>query len=58
MGLIEGLSQGVGDGCREFEVCLVGGNLSESQTVFISMMALGEVSRDSIIRRSGRNAGR
>ena len=24
MGLIEGLSQGVGDGCREFEVCLVG----------------------------------
>ena len=57
MGLIEGLSQGVGDGCREFEVCLVGGNLSESQTVFISMTALGEVSRDSIIRRSGATQG-
>ena len=57
MGLIEGLSQGVEDGCREFEVCLVGGNLSESQTVFISMTALGEVSRDSIIRRSGATQG-
>ena len=57
MGLIEGLSQGVGDGCREFEVCLVGGNLSESQTVFINMTALGEVSKDSIIRRSGATQG-
>ena len=53
MEFIEGLSQGVEDGCREFEVCLVGGNLSESQTVFISMTALGEVSRDNIVLRSG-----
>ena len=53
MEFIEGLSQGVEDGCREFEVFLIGGNLSESQTVFISMTALGEASRDSIVLRSG-----
>ena len=53
MEFIEDLSQGVEDGCREFEVCLVGGNLSESRTVFISMTALGEVSRDDIVLRSG-----
>ena len=57
MEFIEDLSQGVGDGCREFEVCLVGGNLSESQTVFISMTALGEVSRDNVILRSGAAEG-
>ncbi len=57
MDFIEGLSQGVGDGCREFGVCLVGGNLSESQTVFISMTALGEVLRDDMVLRSGASEG-
>ncbi len=57
MEFIEDLSQGVEDGCREFEVCLVGGNLSESQTVFISMTALGEVSRDNVVLRSGAAEG-
>ena len=57
MGFIEDLSRGVGDGCREFEVCLVGGNLSESQTVFVSMTALGEVSGDSVVLRSGATEG-
>ena len=50
---IEELSRGVEDGCREFDVSLVGGNLSESQTVFISMTALGEVLRDDMVFRSG-----
>ena len=57
MKFIESLSQGVEDGCREFEVCLVGGNLSESQTVFIGMTALGETLRNDIILRSGAAAG-
>ena len=57
MEFIENLSQGVEDGCREFEVCLVGGNLSESQTVFIGMTALGEVSRNDIVLRSGAAEG-
>lgn len=57
MEFIEDLSRGVEEGCREFEVCLVGGNLSESQTVFINMTALGEVSRDHIVLRSGAAEG-
>ena len=57
MEFIEDLSEGVGEGCREFEVCLIGGNLSESQTVFINMTALGEVSSDDIVLRSGASAG-
>ena len=57
MGFIEDLSQGVEDGCREFEVFLIGGNLSESQTVFISMTALGEASGNSIVLRSGAAEG-
>ncbi len=54
---IEDLSRGVGDGCGEFDVCLVGGNLSESPTVFISMTALGEVLREDMVLRSGASEG-
>ena len=54
---IEELSRGVEDGCREFDVSLVGGNLSESQTVFVSMTALGEVLRDDMVLRSGAAEG-
>lgn len=57
MEFIEDLSEGVEEGCREFDVCLIGGNLSESQTVFINMTALGEVSRDDIVLRSGASDG-
>ena len=57
MEFIVDLSEGVGEACREFEVCLVGGNLSESQTVFINMTALGEISRDDIVLRSGASEG-
>ncbi len=54
---IEGVSMGVREGCQEFEVSLVGGNLSESQTIFINMTALGEVSADRMVRRSGASEG-
>ncbi|MXZ12732.1 MAG: thiamine-phosphate kinase [Candidatus Dadabacteria bacterium] len=54
---IEELSRGVEDGCREFDVSLVGGNLSESQTVFVSMTALGEVLRNDMVLRSGAAEG-
>ena len=57
MEFIEDLSEGMGEACREFGVCLVGGNLSESQTVFINMTALGEISRDDIVLRSGASEG-
>ena len=53
MEFIENLSEGVEEGCREFDVCLIGGNLSESQTVFINMTALGEVLGDDMVLRSG-----
>lgn len=54
---IEELSRGVEDGCREFEVFLVGGNLSESQTVFVSMTALGEILGNDAVLRSGAAEG-
>ena len=57
MEFIEDLSLGVGEGCREFDVCLIGGNLSGSQTAFINMTALGEVLRDDIVLRSGASEG-
>ena len=57
MGFIDDLSSGVEDSCREFGLCLIGGNLSESQTVFISVTALGEIERGKIVRRSGASAG-
>ncbi len=57
MNFIEDLSRGVADGCREFDVCLIGGNLSESKTVFISMTALGEVFRDDVVLRSTAREG-
>ncbi len=57
MEFIEDLSEGMGEACLEFGVCLVGGNLSESQTVFISMTALGEISGDDIVLRSGASEG-
>ena len=57
MEFIEDLSEGVAEGCREFDVCLIGGNLSESQTVFINMTALGEASSDDIVLRSGASEG-
>ena len=56
-GFIEEFSRGVEDGCREFDVSLVGGNLSESQTLFVSMTALGEVLRDDMVLRSGAAEG-
>lgn len=54
---IEEFSRGVEDGCREFDVSLVGGNLSESQTIFVSMTALGEVLGDNMVLRSGAAEG-
>lgn len=56
-GFAEEMSEGVGEGCAEFGVRLVGGNISESRTVFVSMTALGEVSEGETVTRSGASPG-
>lgn len=56
-GFAEELAEGVGDGCAEFGVSLVGGNISESRTVFVNMTALGEISEGEAVARSGAASG-
>lgn len=56
-GFAEEMSEGVGEGCAEFGVRLVGGNISESRTVFVSMTALGEVSEGETVTRAGASQG-
>ena len=56
-GFAEEMSEGVGEGCAEFGVRLVGGNISESQTVFVNMTALGEVSEGETVTRAGASPG-
>ncbi|MGH7889040.1 MAG: thiamine-phosphate kinase [Thermodesulfobacteriota bacterium] len=51
--LIDGLKAG-GD---EFELELIGGNLSASQKLFIDTTVLGEIEPDLIVRRSGAREG-
>ncbi len=48
---------GIKDSCTEFNVELIGGNLTESQTIFIDIMVIGEVDSSKIIRRSGARPG-
>ena len=54
---IENLSEGVAEACAKFEISVVGGNLSGSETIFINMTVLGEVERGSIVLRNGAACG-
>ena len=56
-GFAEELSEGVGEGCSEFGVRLVGGNISESRTVFVGVTALGEIFEGETVTRSGAARG-
>lgn len=56
-GFAEEMSEGVGEGCAEFGASLVGGNISESRTIFVSMTALGEVSEGEEVTRAGASPG-
>lgn len=53
----EELAEGVGDGCSEFGVSLVGGNISESRTVFVNVTALGEIFEGETVTRAGAASG-
>ena len=56
-GFAEEMSEGVGEGCDDFGVSLVGGNISESRTVFVSVTALGEISEGETVTRAGASPG-
>jgi len=51
------LMNGLKSGGDEFELELIGGNLSASQKLFIDTTVLGEVEPDMMVRRSGARAG-
>ncbi len=54
---IRELSEGVAESCERFGVFLVGGNLSESKTVFVNMTAIGEAPKETVICRHGAALG-
>ncbi len=54
---IKEFSEGVAESCGRFGVFLIGGNLSESKTVFVNMTALGETFKETVIRRRGATLG-
>ncbi|NIP31905.1 MAG: thiamine-phosphate kinase [Candidatus Dadabacteria bacterium] len=51
--IIEGFKKA----CIEFNVSLVGGNLSGSDTLFIDITALGQINPDYMVKRSGAEIG-
>lgn len=54
---LEDLISGFKDSEQEFEVKLIGGNLSSSSKIFIDITVLGEVEPELMIKRSGANVG-
>lgn len=56
-GFFKEVMQGISNSCNEFELDLVGGNLTGSKTLFIDIMAIGEINSDNMIKRSGANPG-
>lgn len=55
--LIDELIRGFRASEEEFEVRLIGGNLSSSEKLFLDVTALGEVGPENIVRRSGAAPG-
>jgi len=56
-GFLEGLMDGFQKGAEEFEVELIGGNLSASEKLFIDITVLGEVEPHIMVKRSGAKVG-
>lgn len=54
---LEELISGFRDSEQEFEVKLIGGNLSSSNKIFIDITVLGEVEPELMIKRSGADVG-
>lgn len=50
---LDGLISGFIASQKEFEVALIGGNLSSSNKIFIDITVLGEVEPDVMVKRSG-----
>lgn len=49
--------KGIKSACKEFDIELVGGNLTQSATLFIDITAIGEINPEKIIKRSGAKSG-
>ncbi len=54
---LEELMDGFQSGADEFEIELIGGNLSSSNKIFIGVAVLGEVEPDNLVRRTGAKPG-
>ncbi len=54
---LEGFLEGVARACQEFEVSLVGGDSSSSDSIFIDVSMIGEVQAGQEVRRSGAKPG-
>ncbi|MGH7884381.1 MAG: thiamine-phosphate kinase [Thermodesulfobacteriota bacterium] len=55
--IFKNIMNGIKSACKEFDVELVGGNLSQSETFFIDITAIGEINPEKIIKRSGAKSG-
>jgi len=53
----EGLMDGFEAAGREFEMELIGGNISASERLFVDVTVLGEVEPDIMVKRTGASAG-
>ncbi|HWP91022.1 MAG TPA: thiamine-phosphate kinase [Thermodesulfobacteriota bacterium] len=53
----EGLLDGFEAAGREFELELIGGNISASERLFVDVTVLGEVEPDIMVKRTGASAG-
>ena len=53
----DGLIQGLRDGCDEFQVQYLGGDLGETKELIVSMTVAGEGDPQQLIRRNGAKAG-
>lgn len=56
-GQFEEIFQGIKNVCSEFELSLIGGNLSASRTIFIDITIIGEIDQENIVKRSNASPG-
>ena len=54
---IEQMYQGFESAARNLEILLIGGNVSESPTLFLDIVMIGEVRKDEVVFRNGAKPG-
>src|SRR6185295_12008140 len=54
---VDGFYAGVQQACRDFDVSLVGGDMSSAKSIFVDVAMIGRVRTGAAIRRSGARVG-